>query len=354
MRVAALAVLVLAAAGCEQKSASSQSQETADAGSAKVEGKVEKAFANAVKARGVPAAASSSGPPADGIMEPARADAEVPPGAPPQVTVGSEGTAPKLLLRNPKATLPATASVELTIQGGSEQGLPPITVELSMESKKAKVEKSASFVVAKIKAVRIGIPNVPKEFADQLAGLKGGKIGFSMTEQGAGFGYATELASGAKPELKDFIDAVAEGLSMLALPVPSVPVGAGAVWMVVSRDTTAGFGFMSYRMVKLVNATDKTAELEFDARRYATTRAVDPALLPPGSQAQQLVEMSAGSKARLKISVDRALATELEGDSALRGTIGGPEAIGGPPGQRGAGQQRILQSATAYRISTAR
>jgi len=342
MRVAALAVLVLAAAGCEQKSASSQSQETADAGSAKVEGKVEKAFANAVKARGVPAAASSSGPPADGIMEPARADAEVPPGAPPQVTVGSEGTAPKLLLRNPKATLPATASVEMTIQGGSEQGLPPITVELSMESKKAKVEKSASFVVAKIKAVRIAIPNIPKEFTDQLAGLKGGKINFSMTEQGGGFGFATELASGAKPELKDFIDAVAEGLSMLTLPVPSVPVGAGAVWMVASRDTTAGFGFLSYRMVKLVNATDKTAELEFDARRYATTRA------------QQLVEMSAGSKARLKISIDRALASELEGDSALRGTIGGPEAIGGPSGQRGAGQQRILQSATAYRISTAR
>jgi hypothetical protein len=352
MRVVFMLSLLFASPGCEQKSESKSSSEAPSASAASGSrelGKVERALASAVRV-GTASPAASSGPPADGVMEPTRADADVAPGQPPKVTLGADGVAPKSLLRGVTASVPRALTVELNIQGAMEQGgLPPIAVDLSLESKKG-TPPSASVVTAKVRDVRIPVPNVPKEFVMQLSGLKGATVGFSLTSEGAGYGFSSSLPTGAKPELRDLLEAVSEGLSLLTVAVPNAPVGVGAVWMVASREASSGFGLISYRMVKVVSIGDKAAELEFDARRYAVGRNVDPALLGPGALPATLREFSAGAKGKLTIRSDSLLASGMDGSAALRGAID----AGDPPGPQGQASQRMVQSGTAYRITTSK
>jgi hypothetical protein len=98
----------------------------------------------------------------------------------------------------------------------------------------------------------------------------------------------------------------------------------------------------------VLSVTDKTSELEFDARRYAVGRAIDPSLLPPGSPPTSLRDMAAVAKAKLTLSVDGVVASAFEGDTAMRGTIDdGPAAA-----TQGKQAQRMVQSGTGYRITT--
>lgn len=345
-RAVVLVASVIGLLGCDSKS-ESQSLPT-DAGTEKPTGKVEQALASAVRGGANPATASSAGPPADGIMEPSRAESEVPSGSAPKLTLGSEGTGPKSLLRSAGAILPRTLTMEMSIQAGMDQGLPPITVTLGLEGKQAKQTNEPTTVTAKVRDIRVSMPNIPPEFNQQLAGLKGGKVKFSMSREGGGFGFVSELAPGAKPELRDLLESVSEGLSILTLPTPSVPVGKDAIWMVSSREISGGFGLISYRMVKVLSVTDKTSELEFDARRYAVGRAIDPTLLPPGSPPTGLRDMAAVAKAKLTLSVDGAVASAFEGDTAMRGTIDdGPVSA-----TQAKSAPRMVQSGTGYRITT--
>ena len=350
-RYLVLTILTMTLAGCESNSEKNRSVETTDAGVEKPRSKVEQALANAVKSGAVAATASSSGPPADGIMEQSRADADIASVAPPKLTVGGEGSGPKFLLRSEKATLPKAVSMELSIQAGvMDQGLPPISVALALESKKGEIPGAISSVTAKIREVKVTMPNVPAEFTQQLQGLKGSKIAFSLSAEGGGFAFNAELPKGAKPELKELLDTVSEGLSLLTVPVPKVAVGTGAFWMVASREILAGFGLVSYRMVKIRSVSENGAELEYDARRYAVGHLVDPALLPPGSPPATLKEMSAAAKATFKVSLNSVIATEMDSSSAIRGAIDAGDA----PGPQGQPSQRMLQSGTSYRIAIAK
>jgi hypothetical protein len=314
---------------------------------------VEKALANAVGAQ-APASTSSSGPPPDGILDPARAEAEAPSGQAPKLTIGSNGSEPRVTLRSPRANLPRAIKVEVTLQSGMDQGLPPIEMTLGLESKALastvkkpgddKPEGRSLSVTGRIRDVKVTMPNAPQEFSSQLAGLKGGKVTFSMASEGGSYAFASELAAGAKPELRDLLDSVAEALTLATLPLPTVPVGNGAFWMVVAREKSTGLGLVAYHMVKLVRADDKSAELELDSRRYAVGRIVDPALLPPGSESVTLKEISAGTKGRIVLAVDGLLPTSVEANASLRGALDSGE---GAP-------KRVIQSGTNYRMSIVR
>jgi hypothetical protein len=223
-----------------------------------------------------------------------------------------------------------------------DQGLPPIELNVGLESKTAAAGDAQPLsVTAKVRDVKVTMPNVPAEFVSQLAGLKGGRVTFSMASDGGGYGFSSELAKGAKLELRDLLEAVAEGLNLLTLPMPTQPVGDGAFWMVVSRDKSAGFGLVSYHMVKLTRADEKAPEVEIDTHRYAIGRLVDPALLPPGSENVTLKEIAAGAKARMQLKVHSLLPESVESTSSLRGTLDSGE---GAP-------KRAVQSGTTYRIT---
>src|SRR5512138_3680825 len=127
-----LCVSVLAvAASCQQKTENS-TQQSAEASAKQPVGKVALAVASAV---GSPAPAASSGPPADGILEPSRAETEAPSGQAPKLAMGATGAEPRIVLRTPKATLPRALKIEVTLQAGMDQGLPPIELNVGLESK---------------------------------------------------------------------------------------------------------------------------------------------------------------------------------------------------------------------------
>ncbi len=353
VRAVLLVSLLAVVASCQQKSESTGSAATPESSAKAPVGKVEKALANAVGER-APASASSSGPPPDGILDPTRAEADAPSGQAPKLTIGSNGSEPRVILRSQRANLPRALKVEVTLQSGMDQGLPPIEMTIGLESKtlaptvnklgEAKPEGKSLSVTGRVRDVKVTMPNVPQEFSSQLAGLKGGKVTFSMASDGGGHAFASELAAGAKPELRDLLDAVAEALTLATLPLPMVPVGSGAFWMVTAREKSSGFGLVAYHMVKLVRADDKSAELELDSRRYAIGRIVDPAMLPPGSENVTLKEISAGAKGRIQLAVDGLLPTSVQANASLRGALDSGE---GAP-------KRAVQSGTSYRITVVR
>lgn len=341
---------------CQTKKESTEKTDEAPAASSNQPvGKVAQAVANAVEAGG-PAAAASSGPPSDGILDPARAEAEAPSGSAPKLTVGANGSEPRVALRSANAVLPRTVKLEVTVQAGMGQGMPPIEVTLGLDSKPAaapaaqsghdasKPEPKPLTVTARVRDVKVAMPSVPEEFIKQISELKGGKVTFSMAPNGGGYGFTAELPSSAKPELRDLLDTVSEGLSLLAMPVPTEPVGAGAFWMVVSREKSTGFGLVSYQMAKLTRADAKAAEFEFDTRRYAIGHAIDPTLLPEGAGQANLKEMSAGAKGRVRVVVDSRLPMSLQAEATLQGAI--EQAPGSPP--------RALQVMSGYRITSVR
>lgn len=338
---------------CQNKKDGADKAEAAPAASSSQPvGKVAQAVANAVEAGG-PAAAASSGPPPDGILDPARAEAEAPTGSAPKLSLGTNGSEPRVALRSPNAALPRNLKLEVTLQAGMGQGLPPIEIGLSLDSKPSaapsaqaggKPDAKALSVTARVRDVKVVMPNVPEDFRKQIAELKGGKVTFLMAPDGGGYGFSSELPPSAKPELRDLLDTVTEGLNLLTMPLPTEPVGSGAFWIVVSREKSTGFGLVSYHMVKLTRADAKAPELEFDTRRYAIGRAIDPALLPPGSEQANLKEMSAGVKGRVRLAMDSKLPVSLEADAALQGAI--EQSPGSPP--------RAVQSMSGYRISVVR
>src|SRR5512133_1079439 len=151
-------------------------------------GKVAQAVANAVEAGG-PATAASSGPPPDGILDPARAEAEAPSGSAPKLSLGANGSEPRVTLRSPNAALPRNLKLEVTLQAGVGQGLPPIEIALGLESKPGpasggqaagKPDAKALSVTARVRDVKVAMPNVPEDFLKQIAELKGGKVTFLM------------------------------------------------------------------------------------------------------------------------------------------------------------------------------
>jgi hypothetical protein len=352
--------LLVVTASCQTKKESAEQVSTPES-SAKSVGKVEQAVANAV-ATGAPAAAAGDGPPPDGILNPARAESEAPSGSAPKLTLGGDGAEPRVPLRSSTATLPRSVKLEVTLQAGMGQGLPPIEMTLAMDSKRVAAAKpdpsndgsgtlgaskgsaKAFDVTATIRDVKVMMPNVPSDFVSQLAGLKGGRVTFALTAEGGGYDFAAELPKASKPELRDLLDTVTEGLTLLTMPVPTQPVGDGAFWMVVARDKSAGFGLVSYHMVKLTSADAKAPEYEFDTRRYAIGNAIDPTLLPPGSEQATLKEMSAGVRGRVQLAIDTRLPVSLEADAALQGAVE----------QDAQSPKRAVQSMTRYRISVVR
>src|SRR5512145_974285 len=134
IRAVLLLNLLALVPNCQTKKDGDKSEATTTTSSNQPVGKVAQAVANAVEAGG-PATAASSGPPPDGILDPARAEAEAPSGSAPKLSLGANGSEPRVTLRSPNAALPRNLKLEVTLQAGMGQGLPPIEIALGLESK---------------------------------------------------------------------------------------------------------------------------------------------------------------------------------------------------------------------------
>jgi hypothetical protein len=329
--------------GCSREN-SSTSTDTPPAPSSKRLDKLEKALASAVTASdSARAGAASAGPPPDGIMDMARAAAELGEGQAPKVTIGAQGSEPRMVLGRGSWPASTTAKLSVEMEVGPGQSLPPIEVSLSLQAEKAKEEGATAVqpVVAKIASVTIKAAGLPPEVAKQLAALAGSQVKFTGTAGGGGYGFIGELGKGSGPELRDLLDAVADGLSTATIPTPAEAVGVGGVWMVVSREKTAGIPFLAYRMVKVARLGEKDADLEFTTRRYAIGRDIDAASL--GSpQKLTLTEMTSTIQGRTTVGIGSTIPASASADSSLRALLSSSESP----------EPRALQAGGRYQFSS--
>src|SRR6185369_11594567 len=108
---------------------------------------IDPALAKAVAAAsaGVGATGAPSGPgqpPLGGIFAPGGADREMPKGMPPKLSLGSNGSEPRVQLgpAQPKPGFKTSGVLDVAVQADARQGALPVTFGISLEALKPKAE----------------------------------------------------------------------------------------------------------------------------------------------------------------------------------------------------------------------
>jgi hypothetical protein len=118
---------------------------------------------------------------------------------------------------------------------------------------------------------------------------------------GSGTGYQQTLSPGAE-DTRDQLRVLSDVLALVTLPVPQQPLGTGAFWLTTSREGVFGLDLVTYRMVKVEQASASGFTLSVNTKRYATSNRFDFEGLPPDAP-RDLVEFDAKSDARLEFKV---------------------------------------------------
>jgi len=281
-------------------------------------------------ARGAPPAAQvEGGPPPDGVFAPGAADKEMVRGAQPKITLGSEGSEPKMKLGVGKAPAKLSGTIQLALQSDPRQGAIPVLMTLSIEPKKvdavAEGDKAAAPaslpVVIKVTGAKIDAPQVPKDLDEQIAKLKGSRIEYSILPGGAGAGFRFDAPKGAPQDFRDMVRSLSDVISLLTIPYPDKPLGAGGYFMVTSRDDFLGLDLVTYRLIKVKQVTPEGATLEVNTKRYAASRVFDFPGLPPEID-KTLAEFQANSEGTVELPLGAVLPTKGQVSSVLAAQLG--------------------------------
>lgn len=326
-----LFALLLAAAqfGCQKEQ---QPQSTEPAASVEKPTTIDPALAKAVaaaSAAGRAAPASSGGPPQRGVFAPGDADRQIKKGAPPILTLGSNGSEPRVTIGplQPKPGWKTSGSVQVAVQGDARQGALPIDLGVTIEAQKPKSAETTDAgaapvsvaVVAKITSARIGVTGVPPELASRVEKLKGSRVEYEVFADGSGTGYRQVISAGAE-EARDQLRVLSDMLALVTLPVPNQPLGQGAYWLATSREGVFGLDLVTYRMVKVEAASESGVTLSVNTKRYATSNKFDFQGLPPDAP-HDLVEFESKSDGRLVFRVGAPFPESGEVQSLLAASL---------------------------------
>lgn len=336
-----LAVCLLGLVACD-KEQQTETQVESDAGVDK-NATLDPALAKAVAAAsaGAPRGAVTAytgGPPPNGIFPPGAADKEIKRGEPAKVSLGGQGSEPRVVLGpgQPKPGLKLTGTVEV-VQGeqGRGGGL-PVEFTLRVEAKKSDKAGSGDgaasapvSVVAQVVGARAAVAGVPRDLDDALGKLKGSKVEYQVLPDGSGTGFRYDTGAAA-PEFADMVRLLSDTLALVTLPMPTQPVGKGAFWMVTTREGVLGLDLVTYRMVKVEELSADKVTLSVGAKRYAPSNRFELAQLPPDAP-RELAGFEAKSEGRLEFSlgtpfplagqVGSLLAAQLGTDPQKAGTL---------------------------------
>lgn len=281
-------LLVLSLLSCDKQEPKPEStRKDADAGVSKVEA-IDPNLAEAVAAASAAPttsarSAAEGGPPADGVFEPGAADKELARGALPKLTLGAAGSDPKVQLGPSGSPAKMSGSIQVAVQSDPRQGALPILLGVTFEAKKAEAKPTdnapaAQRVTVRVSSAKVDAPGIPKEVDDQLGRLKGSKVEYGLTPNGAISAMRLEVAKGA-PD--DIVHALADSIGLLTIPYPEQPLGVGGFFMVTSRDELMGLDLVTYRMVKVKEITPEGVTLDVNTKRYSASRTFDLPGMPP-------------------------------------------------------------------------
>jgi hypothetical protein len=249
------------------------------------------------------ATSNPAAPPPSGILGAEAAAREVAPGAPAQIVLGGEGSAPRVRLGAERIAPGPGPSGKLAVsyrQGGSVMP----TIELDLKPKLALAGAATqpasvppapaagegnlvlSFAVSGARPADNQPGRLPENARAEIAKLNGSSIELVLQPNGALVEQRQKLA-GNNPDLEPIVTGGSESLASLVLPYPDVPVGVGAFWMVKSRETLNGAPVIAYRMVKLAELSPAgtspaaVAKLSINTRRYLIESSLPLQGLPP-------------------------------------------------------------------------
>jgi hypothetical protein len=264
-----------------------------------------------VPARGGPAAAGSGGPPSGGVFAPGAADKEIKKGDAPKLTLGGQGSEPRVQLgpMQPKPGWKSSGTVQIAMQGDARQQALPIELSVTLEAQKPKAAEGAGgaagvtpvLMVAKVTGARVGMTGLPPEIASRVEKLKGSKVEYEVLPDGSGTGYRSQVPAGAE-DVRDQLRVLSDMLALVTLPVPQQPLGEGAFWMATSREGVFGLDLVTYRLVKVEKVTDKAVTLSVGTKRYATSAVFEFEGLPPDAP-RDLAEFESKSDGRIELPV---------------------------------------------------
>ncbi|HEY1533910.1 MAG TPA: hypothetical protein VGF76_07820 [Polyangiaceae bacterium] len=276
---------------------------------------------------GVAAGAAAGGPPPNGIFGPGEADKALAKGAPTTLTLGGDGSEPRVQLGPaPKPGSKRSGTLTIASQSDPQQGAIPISFALSLETQRAKTDGDAGAaaplqVAAKVIGATINAPGVPPDLAGAIGKLKGSRIDYEVSADGAGSNFHYAAPKGIDPAFRDALQGLSDTLALLALPFPTKPVGLGGFWMVTSRDVVMGLDVVTYRLVKVEKVEGSSVELSLNTKRYAASSAFNVEGLPPDAP-HVMGEFRAGGEGKLTMSAGQAFPNSGDLQSLLGAALG--------------------------------
>jgi hypothetical protein len=343
-----LLLAALIGAGCEKKE-EAPVVEQKDAGTDSKDIVLDPELAEAMQqTKAAPKSAplgQPGGPPPTGIFAPGEADKEAAKGSAPKLELGSEGSEPKVSLQ--PATAPESklaGNIEVSVQQGQQGGGLPIAFGVELSGQKLKEGEGpagASKVTVRVTSAKVSVPGVGKDIEADIAKLKGTRLDYVLLPDGTGQNYKLELPKTVAPDLAAWAESLKDAIALVTLPVPSKPVGAGAYWMVKSREGVLGLDMVTYRLAKVEAVKDGVVTLNLSTKRYSASPALELPGLPPGVP-KEMSEFQSASEGRLEYKAGRSF--PLGGDITSALAVGLGAAPAGPPGQPRQQQGIMIQS----------
>lgn len=269
------AILGSLALGCHsepKESGSANSEQPQPSDSAKTPDRLARALASTMQPEKAAPQEGNSAPPPDGVLDATKADSLAAAHSPPKLDLGSTGSEPRVKLVHRAFTAPLRASLQISVDLGNGQGIPPVDFKLELKPVSTAAGAGIQNVSARVVSAEMSMPNLPEELKGQLRKLKGSKFTVKVAENGGAFDCLQDAASNKNPELGELLDMVAQGLLDAHLALPSESVGSGAYWMTTSRQHLFGMDWITYDMVKLNEVSASGVKLNISTRRYVVGR----------------------------------------------------------------------------------
>lgn len=295
--------------GCEEPPPPKQeepetSESEATARKPAVDPRIEEAMAAAQGVAPPAAAADGMRPPPAGLMERQVAEREVALGAPAAIVFGDAGSAPRRLLAlaaakatgetagaAPPGIESAPQRARLTLRSRSGGSVLP-TLDLDWRATFAqKGRPELQFLLESSVPAGQQPGRLPADASKAIAALVGSTVHVPLSATGAPAAPQAQRKGGKALEVA--FDGATQLLGHLALAYPAQPVGAGAYWMMKSRERCLGADTIVYRMVRVTALSPTGAKLDVKTRRYLVDRRLQVGGLPEHTVVQFQAEGSA-------------------------------------------------------------
>jgi hypothetical protein len=293
----------LLAVGCEEKKPSSEAP-TPDASRALDKYATADPKLAKVLQTGADAAAADKGPPPDGVFPPGAADLRHPKGAPTKVDFVSDGAEPRVNLAGDadraadgaRARLYGPAALELGLQMGPRMAMPTIDFVLSLAPGRGD-DGGADWLIADVKKAtpaKRQPGQLPPGTDKDIATLDGTSFRIRIMPDGRTGDFQAQLAKAAHSDLDRLAMSAAEALVLATVPLPTRPVGAGALWIAETRMPLSGLDVVAYRAYRVKDIDADRVRLSLEVKAYAADKDAQLPGVPKGATLAQFDSQAGG------------------------------------------------------------